>query len=150
MGEHTELTAKDWRVGRVEQDRLSLDSHQRAVAAWDRGFFDDLVIPIGDLRRDTIPRTDTSFEKLAKLPPQFRSYERPRDNDRRKLFSIDRRRGKPMGRLTGGRRQATWQCVQGPTGRLGDYLDRSAHRGIADGPSVRDPPPTSALWVDLR
>jgi len=71
MGEHTELTAKDWRVGRVEQDRLSLDSHQRAVAAWDRGFFDDLVIPIGDLRRDTIPRTDTSFEKLAKLPPSF-------------------------------------------------------------------------------
>src|SRR5438445_420712 len=41
------------------------------VAAWDRGFFDDLVIPIGDLRRDTIPRKDTSLEKLAKLPPSF-------------------------------------------------------------------------------
>ena len=71
MGEHTEDTAKEWNVGREEQDRISLDSHRRAIAAWDRGFFDDLVIPIGDLRRDTIPRADTSLEKLAKLPPSF-------------------------------------------------------------------------------
>jgi acetyl-CoA C-acetyltransferase len=71
MGEHTEITAKEWNVGREEQDRIALDSHQRAVAAWDRGFFDDLVIPIGDLRRDTIPRNDTSLEKLSKLPPSF-------------------------------------------------------------------------------
>jgi acetyl-CoA C-acetyltransferase len=71
MGEHTEIMAKEWNVGRDEQDRIALDSHQRAVAAWDRGFFEDLVIPIGDLRRDTIPRKDTSLEKLAKLPPSF-------------------------------------------------------------------------------
>jgi acetyl-CoA C-acetyltransferase len=71
MGEHTEITAKEWNATREEQDRIALESHQRAVAAWDRGFFDDLVIPIGDLRRDTIPRPDTSLEKLAKLPPSF-------------------------------------------------------------------------------
>lgn len=71
MGEHTEITAKEWQISRVEQDQHALDSHQRAVAAWDRGFFDDLVIPVGDLRRDTIPRKDTSPEKLAKLPPAF-------------------------------------------------------------------------------
>lgn len=71
MGEHTEITAKEWNVTREEQDRIALDSHQRAVAALDQGFFDDLVIPIGDLRRDTIPRPDTSLEKLAKLPPSF-------------------------------------------------------------------------------
>jgi len=71
MGEHTEVTARQWQIGREEQDRVALESHQRAVAAWDRGFFDDLVIPIGDLRRDTIPRKDTSLEKLAKLPPSF-------------------------------------------------------------------------------
>ena len=71
MGEHTEITAKEWGVTRGEQDRLALGSHQRTVAAWDRGFFDDLVIPLGDLRRDTIPRADTSVEKLAKLPPSF-------------------------------------------------------------------------------
>ena len=71
MGEHTEITAKDWQVPREEQDQIALESHQHAVAAWNRGFFDDLVIPIGDLRRDTIPRTDTSLEKLARLPPSF-------------------------------------------------------------------------------
>jgi len=71
MGEHTEIMAKEWNVGRDQQDRIALDSHQRAVAAWDRGFFEDLVIPIGDLRRDTIPRKDTSLERLAKLPPSF-------------------------------------------------------------------------------
>ena len=71
MGEHTEITAKDWNVTRDEQDRIALESHRRSVAAWDRGFFDDLVIPFGDLRRDTIPRSDTSVEKLAKLPPSF-------------------------------------------------------------------------------
>jgi acetyl-CoA C-acetyltransferase len=71
MGEHTEITAKEWSVGREEQDRIALESHQRAVDAWNRGFFDDLVMPVGDLRRDTIPRNDTSLEKLAKLPPSF-------------------------------------------------------------------------------
>jgi acetyl-CoA C-acetyltransferase len=71
MGEHTEFMAREWSVGRDEQDQIALESHQRAVAAWDRGFFDDLVIRIGDLRRDSIPRNDTSLEKLAKLPPSF-------------------------------------------------------------------------------
>src|SRR3989454_7617598 len=71
MGEHTEITAREWNVGREEQDQIALESHQRAVAAWNRGFFDDLVIPIGDLRRDSIPRKDTSLEKLARLAPSF-------------------------------------------------------------------------------
>jgi acetyl-CoA C-acetyltransferase len=71
MGEHTAITAKEWQIARTDQDRVALESHQRAVAAWDRGFFDDLVIPIGDLRRDTIPRQDTSLEKLSRLMPSF-------------------------------------------------------------------------------
>jgi acetyl-CoA C-acetyltransferase len=71
MGEHTEITAKEWLIQREDQDELALTSHQRAIAAWDRGFFDDLVVPMGDSRRDTIPRMDTSLEKLARLPPSF-------------------------------------------------------------------------------
>ena len=71
MGEHTEITAKEWAIGRKEQDEIALASHRNALAAWDRGFFDDLVLPMGDLRRDTIPRKDTSLEKLARLPPVF-------------------------------------------------------------------------------
>jgi acetyl-CoA C-acetyltransferase len=71
MGEHTEITAKQWGIGRQEQDENALQSHQRASAAWDRGFFDDLVIPLGDVHRDTIPRQDSSMEKLARLAPVF-------------------------------------------------------------------------------
>ena len=71
MGEHTEITAKEWGIGRAEQDAMALQSHQRAVAAWDRGFFDDLVLPVGDFDRDTIPRRDTSLEKLGRLAPAF-------------------------------------------------------------------------------
>jgi acetyl-CoA C-acetyltransferase len=71
MGEHTEITAKQWGIGRAAQDENALQSHQRASAAWDRGFFDDLVIALGDVRRDTIPRKDTSLAKLARLAPVF-------------------------------------------------------------------------------
>lgn len=71
MGEHTEITAKEWNISRAEQDQAALDSHRNAVAAWERGFFKDLVIPINDVKRDGLPRSDTSLEKLAKLPPAF-------------------------------------------------------------------------------
>jgi acetyl-CoA C-acetyltransferase len=36
MGEHTEITAKDWQIPREDQDRVAFASHQTAVAAWDR------------------------------------------------------------------------------------------------------------------
>jgi acetyl-CoA C-acetyltransferase len=71
MGEHTELTAKEWGLKREDQDRIALQSHQNAVSARARGFFDDLIIPLGDVRQDTIPRSDTSIEKLARLAPAF-------------------------------------------------------------------------------
>jgi acetyl-CoA C-acetyltransferase len=71
MGEHTEVTVKQWGIGRQAQDEIALASHVNAIAGWDRGFFDDLVIPVGEATRDTIPRRDTSLEKLARLPPAF-------------------------------------------------------------------------------
>lgn len=71
MGEHTEITAKEWHLTREDQDAVALASHRNAVAAWDRGFFADLVIPVGGQALDTIPRKDTSLEKLASLPPAF-------------------------------------------------------------------------------
>ena len=71
MGEHTEDMAKDWNVGRREQDELALQGHQRAVAAQDRGFFDDLIVPVDGVKKDHFPRRDTSLEKLGKLSPAF-------------------------------------------------------------------------------
>lgn len=71
MGEHTEITVKQWEIGRAEQDQIALASHVGAIAGWDKGFFSDLVIPVAGADRDTIPRRDTSLEKLARLPPAF-------------------------------------------------------------------------------
>ena len=71
MGEHTEDMAKTWNVSRQEQDELALESHKRAVAAQDRGFFSDLIIPVDGTARDHFPRRDTSMEKLARLKPAF-------------------------------------------------------------------------------
>ena len=71
MGEHTEDMAKDWKITREEEDRLALDSHRRAVAAQDRGFFNDLIIPLDGVTKDQFPRRDTSLEKLARLKPVF-------------------------------------------------------------------------------
>jgi acetyl-CoA C-acetyltransferase len=71
MGEHTEDTAKTWNIGRQEQDELALQSHRDAVAAQDRGFFADLIVPLDGITKDHFPRRDTSIEKLAKLRPAF-------------------------------------------------------------------------------
>ena len=46
MGEHAALMARDWGVTREEQDELAVASHQRMAAAYERGFFDDLVTPV--------------------------------------------------------------------------------------------------------
>ena len=71
MGEHMALTAAAWELSRADQDALAVASHQRLAAAYERGFFDDLVTPYLGLARDQNLRPDTSVEKLAKLPTVF-------------------------------------------------------------------------------
>ncbi|GLY22549.1 acetyl-CoA acetyltransferase [Micromonospora sp. NBRC 101691] len=71
MGEHAARTALSWSVGRQAQDELALRSHQRLAAAYDRGFFDDLVTPYLGLTRDQNLRPDTTLEKLGGLKPVF-------------------------------------------------------------------------------
>ena len=71
MGESCEDMAKTWSIAREDQDRLAYESHQKAAAAYARGFFSDLVMPFRGLERDNILRPDTSLEKLAMLKPAF-------------------------------------------------------------------------------
>ena len=71
MGEHTEDMAKDWNIGRLEQDELALEGHRRTIAAQDRGFFADLIVPLDGVDKDRFPRRDTSMEKLGTLKPVF-------------------------------------------------------------------------------
>ena len=61
-----------WGIPRDEQDELAARSHQRLAAAYERGFFDDLVTPYLGLERDQNLRPDSTPEKLAKLKPVLR------------------------------------------------------------------------------
>ncbi|TNC26162.1 acetyl-CoA C-acetyltransferase [Amycolatopsis alkalitolerans] len=71
MGEHAALTAKEWDIPREAQDELAATSHQRLAAAYERGFFDDLITPFLTVARDQNLRADSTAEKLAKLKPVF-------------------------------------------------------------------------------
>ncbi|MDP5225832.1 MULTISPECIES: acetyl-CoA C-acetyltransferase [Arthrobacter] len=71
MGEHQAITTAQWGVTRQAQDELALASHKNLAAAYDRGFFDDLVTAYRGLSRDSNLRADTSLEKLVKLSPVF-------------------------------------------------------------------------------
>jgi acetyl-CoA C-acetyltransferase len=71
MGEHAAIMAKDWGIGRQEQDEFAARSHRNLAAAYDTGFLDDLVTPYLGLERDQNLRPDTNAEKLGKLKPVF-------------------------------------------------------------------------------
>src|SRR3954451_2488001 len=71
MGDHAAITAKEWEIGREEQDELAVRSHHNMAAAYDRGFFDDLVTPYLGLARDNNLRRDSTVEKLSTLKPVF-------------------------------------------------------------------------------
>ncbi|NBQ42308.1 MAG: acetyl-CoA C-acyltransferase, partial [Mycobacteriaceae bacterium] len=71
MGEHAAVTAKQMHIARRDQDALAAASHRAMAAAYERGFFDDLVTPFLGLYRDDNLRPDSSVEKLAGLRPVF-------------------------------------------------------------------------------
>lgn len=71
MGDHCEKMAREWHITRQAQDQLALDSHHKLAAAYDAGFFEDLVVPFRGLKRDGFLRPDTTLEKLASLKPAF-------------------------------------------------------------------------------
>ncbi len=71
MGDHAAITAREWNISREAQDELAAASHQKLAAAYDRGFFDDLVTPFLGLTRDQNLRPDSTADKLARLKPAY-------------------------------------------------------------------------------
>jgi acetyl-CoA C-acetyltransferase len=71
VGTHTEITAREWMISRQDQDALASTSHHRATAAWEAGFFDDLVVPTYGVDRDGLPRDEGDLERLRALRPIF-------------------------------------------------------------------------------
>jgi acetyl-CoA C-acetyltransferase len=81
MGETGENVAEQWKVSREDQDAFALESHRRAIAAQEKGIYDEELVHVkipqrrGEhimVTKDEAPRADTSMEKLAKLPAAFR------------------------------------------------------------------------------
>jgi acetyl-CoA C-acetyltransferase len=75
MGQSMELTAQEWDIPREHQDQLALASHVKAAAAYDAGWYEDLVVPFMDCEEDNNIRRDTTFEKLSTLKPVFDKSE---------------------------------------------------------------------------
>ena len=71
MGQHCERMAREWKIPREEQDRLAMESHQKAARAYDEGWFDELVMPWGGVSRDNNVRADSRMEKLGSLRTVF-------------------------------------------------------------------------------
>lgn len=71
MGEHCELSAKEFKIDRAIQDELALRSHQKGAAAQEKGYLAEEILPVNGVAKDNLIRGDTSLEKLAKLKPVF-------------------------------------------------------------------------------
>jgi acetyl-CoA C-acetyltransferase len=71
MGESMEITAKEWDIQREHQDQLAFASHMKAVAAYDAGWYEDIVVPFMDCEEDNNIRRDSTLEKLSALRPVF-------------------------------------------------------------------------------
>jgi len=71
MGEHQALTTALWQISRESQDELAAASHHNLAAAYDRGFFDDLITAYLGVSRDQNMRPETTVERLSQLKPVF-------------------------------------------------------------------------------
>lgn len=75
MGQHCELMAREWKVGRQEQDRFAFESHRKGAEAYRTGYMDDLLVPTAGVFRDNNLREDISLDKLASLKTAFDKSE---------------------------------------------------------------------------
>ncbi|TMQ60697.1 MAG: acetyl-CoA C-acetyltransferase [Candidatus Eisenbacteria bacterium] len=122
MGNAAELIARKFKVTREDQDRFSVESHQKAVRAQKEGKFKDEIVPVlvpqkkGEPKCfcvDERPRPDTTMESLAKLKPAFEkdgtvtAANAPGLNDGASAVvvmsgaAVKRTHAKPMARVTG-------------------------------------------------
>jgi acetyl-CoA C-acetyltransferase len=76
---HGNRVAEEFGISRSAQDEWALRSHQRAIHAWNQGYWAEEIVPFSIVSKmgtttvdqDEAPRADASMEKLAALPPLF-------------------------------------------------------------------------------
>jgi acetyl-CoA acyltransferase len=72
-----QVLADKWGITREEMDAYALQSHQRAAANTENGFFAGEIVPLGELDRDEGIRYDASLEKISSLGPAWVSDDQP-------------------------------------------------------------------------
>jgi acetyl-CoA acyltransferase len=89
MGLTAENVASKYGVNREDQDKFAYESHQKAVKAWENGWFDEQITPVNvvhkyvtadgeleenkfEFKQDEGPRKDTSTEALSGLRAVFK------------------------------------------------------------------------------
>ena len=150
MGEHQALTTAQWKITREAQDELAFNSHRNLAAAYDAGFFDDLLTPYRGLTRDSNLRADTTPGKAGHAEARLRQEPGRRGHhDRRQLHPADRRRLHRAARLRGvGRRPRPAQAGHG-RGRRGRRRRLCPRQGRpADGSGLRRAAPAGPQRPD--
>jgi len=71
MGLTAENLAGKYAISRTDQEQFAVQSHHKAAQAIANGYFNDEIVPVGDVDRDGCVRPDTTLDQLAGLAPAF-------------------------------------------------------------------------------
>ncbi len=71
MGHTAENLAKKYSISRDEQEKMALESHQKASVAQENDEFKDEIITVNEIDTDGCIRPETSLESMAQLKPAF-------------------------------------------------------------------------------
>lgn len=64
-----DVVAEKWQLSREALDEYGYDSHRKAIAAIDNGWFDNEIVPLAGVNEDEGPRRGVSHDKMASLAP---------------------------------------------------------------------------------
>ena len=151
MGDHAAITARKWGITREAQDELTVASHQNLAAAYDRGFFDDLVTPVPRPVARPEPAPGLLAGEAGEAQARLRRGRGGRDDDGGQLDAAVRRRvdGPAVDRRVGGRAPPAGARAPDALPDLGGAL-RPRRRGAVDGPGLRRPEDARPRGPDAR
>ena len=70
-----QMIAEKWNISRSEMENYAFQSHQKAMHAIEKGFFQDEIVSVGEFCIDETPRAETSLEKMASLNPLIDGHD---------------------------------------------------------------------------
>ncbi|MEI7628041.1 MAG: acetyl-CoA C-acyltransferase [Bacteroidota bacterium] len=79
MGNSAELCAKEFHISREEQDAFAIESYKRSQTAWNKGLFDEEIVPVSIPQKKGDPilfqkdeeAFNVKFDKIPDLKPAF-------------------------------------------------------------------------------